>query len=294
MFCGGIMAFNFTFKRFEKKYLLSPQQYAIVKAEVDKYFSPDKYGETKICNIYFDTPEYLLTVRSNDKPVFKEKLRLRTYGVPKDDTTAFIELKRKYKSVVYKRRISMPYTEAVAYLTERNHSTSFKEQRGVNLAKLRLDTSLDKKHFLSLSSLSKEKPKNENKFIKDAQITKEIDYFMNLYTGIAPAFYISYDRSAFFYNETNDIRITFDKNITWRKDDLDLRHGSYGEQLLPEGYTIMEIKVPATVPLWLAELMTKNDIKPTSFSKVGTAYKNMISNEVNRKWNYSPAFSKKQ
>ncbi len=244
------MAFNFTFKRYEKKYLLSPTQYAVIKEAVDKYFEPDKYGETKICNIYFDTPEYLLTVRSNDKPVFKEKLRLRTYGVPTDNTTAFVEIKRKYKSVVYKRRISMPYVDAIDYLC------------------------------------------NGKKLENETQITKEIDYFTNFYKGIAPAFYISYDRSAFFYKETSDIRITFDKNITWRKDDLDLRLGSYGEQLLPKGYTIMEIKVPATVPLWLAELMTKYDIKPTSFSKVGTAYKNMISNEVNRKWNYSPAFSK--
>lgn len=245
------MAYNFTFKRYEKKYLLSPQQFAVVKAEVDKYFTPDKYGETKICNIYFDTPEYLLTVRSNDKPVFKEKLRLRTYGVPNDDTTSFVELKRKYKSVVYKRRISMPYSEAVDYLC---NGKALEEQ---------------------------------------TQITKEIDYFISYYKGIAPAFYISYDRSAFFYKETNDIRITFDRNITWRSDNLDLRLGSYGEQLLPEGYTIMELKVPATAPLWLAELFTKYDIKPTSFSKVGTAYKNMISKEVNRKWNYSPAFSTK-
>lgn len=288
------MAFSFTFKRFEKKYLLSPQQFAVIKAEVDKHFLPDKYGETKICNIYFDTPEYILTIRSNDKPVFKEKLRLRTYGVPNDNTTAFIELKRKYKSVVYKRRISMPYIEAVSYLTESKSKASKKPQNSVNNAVLKLESTQNNKHLLSLSRLSKIAVENDNKFIKDDQIHKEIDYFMNLYKGIAPAFYISYDRSAFFYKETSDIRITFDKNITWRKDDLDLRLGSYGDQLLPEGYTIMEIKVPATVPLWLAELMTEQDIKPTSFSKVGTAYKNMISNEVNRKWNYSPVFSKKQ
>jgi len=246
------MAFGFTFKRYEKKYLLSPEQFKAIKVEIDKHFVPDKYGETKICNIYFDTPEYLLIRRSNEKPVFKEKFRLRTYGVPTDDTVAFLEIKRKYKKVVYKRRIHLPYSKAIAYLS------------------------------------GKEKLENET------QITKEIDYFINFYKGICPKFYISYDRSAFFYKETSDIRITFDKNITWRSDDLDLRLGSYGKQLLPDGYTIMEIKVPATTPLWLAELMTKLNIRPTSFSKVGTAYKNMISEEVNRKWNYSPVFSTKQ
>ncbi len=284
------MAYSFTFKRYEKKYLLNPQQFAIIKSAIDEHFTPDNYGETKICNIYFDTPEYLLTVRSNDKPVFKEKLRLRTYGVPNDDTTAFIELKRKYNSIVYKRRISMPYVEALSYLTKGKRKIKHKADE--NNALLCLTSSSGKRYELSLNNLAQAKHRSEKKFLKDAQITKEIDYFMKLYTGIAPAFYISYDRSAFFYKESSDIRITFDRNITWRKDDLDLRLGSYGDQLLPEGYTIMEIKVPATIPLWLAELMTKHDIKPTSFSKVGTAYKNMISNEVNIKWNYSPVFSK--
>ena len=251
MMGDDVMGFGLTFKRYEKKYLLSPDQYKIIKAAIDEHFNPDEYGETKICNLYYDTPEYLLTIRSNDKPVFKEKLRLRTYGVPNDDTTAFLELKRKYKSVVYKRRIHLPYAQAINYTC------------------------------------------NGEKSFEESQKSREIDYFINTYTGIAPRFYISYDRSAFFYKESKEIRITFDKNITARSYDLDLRLGSYGEQLLPEGYTLMEIKVPSSAPLWLAQLMSDNNIQPTSFSKVGVAYKNMISREVNRKWNYSPVFSTK-
>ena len=193
---------------------------------------------TKICNIYYDTPEYLLITRSIDKPIFKEKLRLRTYGVPKDNTTAFIEVKRKFDSVVYKRRIHMPYVDALEYI--------------------------------------KNPPSDSKK-----QINKEIDYAIKLYKGIAPSFYISYDRSAFFYKETSDIRVTFDTNITWRDYDLDLRNGSYGESLLPEGYKIMELKVPNTAPLWLAELLSDLKIYPTSFSKVGTAYKTMLAKKIN-------------
>ena len=102
---GIVLAFGVTFKRFEKKFLLNPYQYERLKTEIDKHFNPDKYGETKICNIYFDTPDYLLIRRSIDKPIFKEKVRLRTYGVPNDQTVAFFEVKRKYKKVVYKRRI---------------------------------------------------------------------------------------------------------------------------------------------------------------------------------------------
>ena len=113
------------------------------------------------------------------------------------------------------------------------------------------------------------------------QISKEIDYTIKMYKGSAPSFYISYDRSAFFYKETSDIRVTFDSNITWRDTDLDLRMGSYGESLLPDGYKIMELKVPNTAPLWLAELLSKLKIYPTSFSKVGTAYKTMLAKKIN-------------
>lgn len=232
------MAFGATFKRYEKKFLLNPEQFLAIKEEVDKRFNPDKYGETKICNIYYDTPDFALVRRSIDKPIFKEKLRLRTYGIPDQNTTAFIEVKRKFNKIVYKRRIHMPYHLAVEYLNGNNNNG--------------LDT----------------------------QITKEINYFLKLYKGIRPQFYISYDRSAFFYKENDDIRITFDKNITWRNDDLDLTHGSRGEQLLPDNYVIMEIKVPRMAPLWLVQLLSKLKVYSTSFSKVGTAYKTMLAEKI--------------
>ena len=232
------MAFGATFKRYEKKYLLNPYQYSVLKAEIDKQFVPDKYGETKICNLYLDTNDYVLIRRSIDKPVFKEKVRLRTYGVPVDDTTAFIEIKRKFNKLVYKRRIHMDYISALDCV---NGS---------------YDT------------------------LDDKQISTEIKYLFDFYGDISPKFYISYDRCAFFYKETSDIRITFDKNLVWRDYDLDLRKGSYGETLLPEGYTLMEIKVPNTVPLWLAKLLSDLKIYPCSFSKVGTAYKTMLGRKI--------------
>ena len=77
---------------------------------------PDEYGHSTICNIYFDTPNYLLARLSGEKPVYKEKLRLRTYGVPKAESPSFVELKKKYQGIVYKRRIVMPYGEAYDWL----------------------------------------------------------------------------------------------------------------------------------------------------------------------------------
>jgi hypothetical protein len=109
------MAFGVTFKRFEKKFLLSPAQFNQLMAAIEKRFDPDKYGQTKICNLYYDTDDFVQISRSIDQPVFKEKVRLRTYGTPTDTTTAFLEVKRKFNKVVYKRRIHLPYAEAIKY-----------------------------------------------------------------------------------------------------------------------------------------------------------------------------------
>jgi hypothetical protein len=88
--------------------------------------------------------------------------------------------------------------------------------------------------------------------------------------------YIGYERVAMFGKDDPELRITFDQNLTWRDTDLDLCSGSYGELLLPEDTTLMEIKVPGTMPLWLAHLLSQNNVFRTSFSKVGACYKKFI------------------
>ncbi|WP_026519196.1 polyphosphate polymerase domain-containing protein [Butyrivibrio sp. FCS006] len=110
--------FKDVFQRIEVKYLLDDMQYTELRKRLEGMAAVDSYGKTSILNIYFDTPDYKLIERSLEKPVYKEKLRLRTYGVADDDTNAFIEIKKKYKGVVYKRRISMPYKKAMEYLVD--------------------------------------------------------------------------------------------------------------------------------------------------------------------------------
>ena len=110
--------FKDVFQRIEVKYLLDDMQYTELRKRLEGMAEVDSYGKTSILNIYFDTPDYKLIERSLEKPVYKEKLRLRTYGVADDDTNAFIEIKKKYKGVVYKRRISMPYKKAMEYLVD--------------------------------------------------------------------------------------------------------------------------------------------------------------------------------
>ena len=94
-----------SFKRYEKKYLLTKEQYQKMRGGMAAYMEPDKNPSYSILNIYCDTEHYDLIRTSLDKPVYKEKLRIRSYGVPAGKDTVFIEIKKKFEGVVYKRRI---------------------------------------------------------------------------------------------------------------------------------------------------------------------------------------------
>lgn len=106
----------FCFERHEKKYVLTPGQQAYLLQHMQPYTQKDPYGAYTILNLYYDTPDYRLIRTSLEKPVYKEKLRMRSYGVPAADGAVFVELKKKYKGVVYKRRITVPAAEALALL----------------------------------------------------------------------------------------------------------------------------------------------------------------------------------
>ncbi len=109
------------FKRYELKYLLTEKQKEIVLRAMAGHMELDQYGRTTIRNIYFDTPNYRLIRRSIEKPAYKEKLRIRSYHRAEADSTVFVELKKKYDSVVYKRRISLPEKEAMEWILGRSH-----------------------------------------------------------------------------------------------------------------------------------------------------------------------------
>ena len=115
------MGFQTVFQRYELKYLLTQEQKETVLMAMQPYMTLDKYGRTTIRNLYYDTDTYLLVRRSIEKPAYKEKLRVRSYSRTDNDSAAFVELKKKYKSVVYKRRISLPYAEATAWLSREKH-----------------------------------------------------------------------------------------------------------------------------------------------------------------------------
>ncbi len=105
-----------TFKRYEKKYLLSPERYAALRQQLDEHIVPDVYFKSTVCSIYYDSDDYQLIRHSIEGPVYKEKLRVRSYNVPGPDDTVFVELKKKYKGIVYKRRVTMSAVQAADYL----------------------------------------------------------------------------------------------------------------------------------------------------------------------------------
>ena len=111
------MSYQSVFARYESKYLLTREQYGRILAAVAQRMMPDSYGPTTIRNVYFDTADYRIIRRSMEKPVYKEKLRLRSYGQAGDAEEVFVELKKKYKGVVYKRRLAFPQRQAVDWLT---------------------------------------------------------------------------------------------------------------------------------------------------------------------------------
>jgi hypothetical protein len=107
---------KFSFQRYEKKYLLDTAQYDELRHELEKYMTNDDFAHSTICNVYYDTPDFSLVRASLERPIYKEKLRVRSYGTPDRDGKVFLEIKKKYDGVVYKRRTEMTDSEAVSYL----------------------------------------------------------------------------------------------------------------------------------------------------------------------------------
>ena len=110
------MAYQAVFKRYELKYLLTCEQKARVLQAMEPHMELDQYGRTTIRNLYYDTDTYRLIRRSMEKPEYKEKLRIRSYSQVGAEDPVFVELKKKYQSVVYKRRISLPEHRAMAWM----------------------------------------------------------------------------------------------------------------------------------------------------------------------------------
>lgn len=229
------MAYQATFKRYEIKYLLTPRQKEGILQAMAPYMKLDRYGRTVIRNIYYDTNSFRLIRRSLEKPVYKEKLRIRSYQRAAGEDPVFVELKKKYQSVVYKRRLTLPEGQAMYAFW----------------------------YNLPLPVHS--------------QIAREIEYFRAYYGGLHPTVFLSYEREAFYALDGSEFRVTFDENILYRPYDFSLGSKVYGTPLLAQGQTLMEVKTAGGLPLWMSHELNRLRVFQTSFSKYGSAYRQMMA-----------------
>ncbi len=233
------------FNRYEKKFMMTSDVYTQVQKVLGEYMELDEYNKAHsyytISNIYFDTSDNQLIRTSLSKPKYKEKLRLRAYGVPSLDDKVYLEIKKKVNGLVNKRRTKLTLNEAYEFLR------------------------------------TKKKP--ELKKYMNKQVLNEIEYFLQLY-DLEPKLYLAYDRKAYFGINNRDLRITFDANIRTRRENLRLESGDYGNRLLNSNMVLMEVKAEKSIPVWLSKMLSEFKLYKTSFSKYGTEYKTMIATNI--------------
>lgn len=228
-----VTAYANTFMRREIKYLLTCRQKEEIMERISSCMTEDRYSNQTITSLYCDSDEDVLIRTSLDKPVYKEKLRLRAYGTPLGDSRVYLEIKKKFKGVVYKRRAKMTYSQAMDYLC---------------------------------GGIIPDFPR-----YNERQVMAEIDYMVKRFE-LKPKAAIFYDRRAFFGNNDPELRLTLDGNVRYRLDDLDLTHGTEGIPLIGQPHCVMEIKSAGAIPLWLAEILSDMELYPGSFSKYGSVY----------------------
>ncbi len=240
------------FNRYENKYFLPEAALDRVLTEVEEHMVPDKFNVNRktysICNIYFDTPDDYLIRTSLSKPKYKEKLRLRTYGVPEANGLAFLEMKKKVGGLVNKRRTNLHLQEGYRFV----------ENGGI-------------------THLSEE---------MNPQVVREISSMIKRYGKLVPKVMIAYDRLAYFEKGNPDLRISFDTDIRSRRDHLRLEEGSDGYPLIEDGMWLMEIKTAQAIPLWLTSLLSEEGIYKTSFSKYGQEFKTHV-HHIKEKYHYA-------
>lgn len=282
-----------TFERIEKKYLLDRKQHRLVLSGLAGRVAPDEFGRSTVTSVYFDTAHYQMVERSLDKPLYKEKLRLRLYGNPCDaqaSSPCFMEQKTKFQGVVYKRRVQLSLAAAWEFAHGRPWQDACKAHPPIGEA----------------PALAGESPCS-----KEAQILEELAAMMRRHGILAPSITTACERTAWVpLDAESPLRITFDEDIRWKH----LRKETHGKPRLScsgwadavganeigtdaseaaamgadtgwlrgtnagwlratdEGAVLMEVKNGGPYPRWLCDLLSQAQAYPQSFSKYGTAY----------------------
>lgn len=231
-----------TFDRIEKKYLIDAAQKKKILALVEKYMKKSQYHKSEIFNIYFDTDNYDLIIKSIENPDFKEKFRARFYG---GYDKVFLEIKTKLKGgetkVGYKRRFLITHNDYLKFVD--------KQKTAFELASEKIETG------------------------NDLQIAREVDYLVD-YFDLKPKILVYYNRTS--YIDNNNLRITFDENLCFRDTDLSFRKKVRDKHYFNDKKCIiMEVKAGGVMPLWLVNVLSEAKAYPVRFSKIGKVYERL-------------------
>ena len=221
------------FRRTEIKYLLTEKQVRDLMWLVEPYLKKDKYFKGTNCSIYFDNDSRYLAIHSMEKPLYKEKIRIRSYGVPRLNDTVFLEIKKKVNGVGGKRRIPVKLSDFYNYLETGE-----------------LDSNSE-------------------------VIKKELDMCMERY-GLKPTMFLAYDRTSYCGKDDPTFRLTFDRNVRSRNNELRLELGDHGEKFFENNLVVMEVKAMDAYPFFFVRALSKLKIYPASFSKYGRVTEKVI------------------
>ncbi len=224
------------FNRFELKYLIHMKQAEAIRNTLQDYLLPDgngsENGKYLITSMYYDSPDYRCYWEKMDGVRYRRKLRIRTYDSTKMvlyDTPVFVEVKQRYDRVTQKRRLLLPYRDAIALCTDRQPPEQIKEE--------------------------------------DKQIIQEIQAFTWQY-NLRPVSMINYQRQAFIGSDYDiGLRVTFDTNIISQMVPLEINDLSQSTLLFNPDQVIMEIKVNERIPYWITELVASYNLRMVRISK---------------------------
>lgn len=234
------------FDRIEKKYLITKNDKKELLKTIKEFMQKDSYYKSEVLNLYFDTDNYDLIIQSIDQPIFKHKLRARSYG---GYDRVFLEIKTKLRghdlNPGYKRRVMITHEDFEELI--HHHATM------AELASRSVETT------------------------DDSQIAKEVDYLFSHF-DLKPKILVLYNRES--YKGDDNLRITFDENLKYRCQNLSLIKTKHDKIYFKDKQNIiMEIKAHGVLPLWLVEILSKNQIYPQQFSKIGKIYQKIIKEQ---------------
>lgn len=223
------------FNRFELKYLITIKQAALFKESLKSFVVPDDHGHQNgiyhLSSLYYDSPDLLCYWEKMDGLKYRRKLRIRVYendDLISDESPVFVEIKQRIDRITQKRRVLLPYRDAIILCNERQI------------------------------------PQHQK---SDHACTEEIYAFLWQY-NLQPATIIRYTRQAFIGSQYDiGLRITFDSSLTGQRINLHLHESPAGLPILNPNWVVMEIKVNERIPYWLTELVGFHNLQMVRISK---------------------------